>query len=109
LSVSFESLWLLFTDRPVLSDGKHATQLLAESERIDLDAGIKKFDFEGRVFDGTLLTDELIHPRLSNFARAVGVGIGSVIASGRAAIQTESEANGRTVVSRTRTMWRSRL
>jgi hypothetical protein len=75
--------------------------MLAERERIDLDARIQEFDFERHVFDGALLSDKLVHPRLSNFARAICAGVGPVIATGCAAIQTESEAKRRTAVSRT--------
>src|SRR5579871_5289302 len=70
-----------------LLDRCHATRLLAESERKDLDAGIKKFDFECHILDGTLLTDELIHPGLSNLARAIRARIGPVIATRCGAIQ----------------------
>jgi hypothetical protein len=40
---------------------------------------------KGHVFDRPLLPDELIHPRLSNLARAIGAGIGSMIVAERAA------------------------
>jgi hypothetical protein len=73
---------------------------LAKRERKGRDAGIEEFDLKGHVSDRTLLPNELIHPRLSNFARAIGAGIGSVIATGLGAIQLYPEANGRCVPSR---------
>ncbi len=74
--------------------------LLAKRERKDLDAGIEEFDLAGHAFDRPRLPDELIHPRLSNFARAIGAGIGSMIAARRGAIPLYLEANGRNVLSR---------
>jgi len=58
------------------------SSLLAKRERKDLDAGIEEFDLEGHVFDRPLLPDELIHPRLSNIARSIGSGIGSMVVAG---------------------------
>ena len=75
--------------------------LLAKRKRKDLDAGIEEFNFKSYVFDRSLLPDELIHPRLSNLARAIGAGIGSMIIAGRCAIQLYLEANGRPVLRRT--------
>src|SRR5258706_6721376 len=69
--------------------------LLAEREREHLDAGIEEFDLEGHVFDRPLLPDQLIHPRFPNLARAIGAGIGAMIAARRGAVQRYLEANGR--------------
>lgn len=50
---------------------------LAEGERECLYTGIEEFNLKGRVPNWSLLPQELIHPGLSNFARAIGGGVGA--------------------------------
>jgi len=71
------------------------TNSLAEREGEGLDTWIEKFNLKGHVFDSALLPDELIHPRLSNLARAIGGGIDAMIVAGFGAIQPHIEANRR--------------
>ena len=73
---------------------------LTKRERKDLHTGIKEFNLKGHVFDRPFLPDQLIHSRLSNLARAIGAGIGSMIVAGGCAIQLYLEANGRPVLRR---------
>ena len=79
------------------------------AEREDLDAGIEEFNLKGHVLDRPLLSDELIHPRLPNLARAIAGGIGSMIDAGRGAVQPYLEAAGVPFFAGPRTIWRSRL
>src|SRR5205823_3193592 len=74
--------------------------VLTKRERKGLDAGIEEFNLKDHVFDGPLLPDELIHPRLSNLARSIGAGIGSMIVAGHGAIQLHLEANRRPALRR---------
>src|ERR1700733_9142546 len=84
------------TTSPVV-DGEVAA-VLTKRERKDLDAGIKEFNLKRHVFDRPLLPDELIHPRLSNLAAAIGAGIGSVIGLGCGTNQLDLEANWRSIL-----------
>ena len=81
--------------------GHKSIESLAKRERKDFDAGIKEFNLKGNVFDRPLLTDKLIHPRLSNLAGAIGAGIRPVIGLGCCAIQLYLEVNGRPILRRT--------
>ncbi len=83
-----------------MSNSRDKAIPLAKRERKDRDVGIEEFDLTGHVFDRPPLPDELIHPRLSNFARAISARIGSMIAAGLGAIQLYPEANGRRVLYR---------
>src|SRR5258708_27117081 len=83
-----------------VSRAKRPRHVLAKRERKDFNTGIKEFNLKGHVFDRSLLPDELIHPRLSNLARAIGAGIGSMIVGWRDSIQLYLEANGRPVLRR---------
>ena len=75
----------------------HSAPSLAKSKRERLDTGIEEFNLKDRVLDRLLLTDELIHPGLSNLPCAIGRGIGSMILAGRGTIHRYFEANGRPV------------
>jgi hypothetical protein len=59
---------------------------------------IEKFDFKGSVYDRAFLPDELIEPRLSNFAGAVRASIDPAIFTWNSAVKRHPEANGLTVI-----------
>src|SRR5512133_283894 len=70
-----------------ISPVSRAVQILAKRERISLYPGIEEIDLEADVFDWSFLPDELVHPRLPNFARAIGAGIRSMIIARSSAIE----------------------
>lgn len=73
---------------------------------------IEEFDLQGVTFDSisdsTLLPDELVKARLSNFAASVGSGVDSAIAAWGDAIELHAEANRLSVPGRPNTMCKSR-
>jgi hypothetical protein len=70
-------------------------------EYIGRGAGIEEFDLKRSVFDVTLLPDELIETRVSDFARAVRCAINSTVAAQRGAVQQHLKTNQLIVLCRT--------
>src|SRR5580700_8795888 len=65
---------------------------LAKSKVKGPNARIEEFDFEGSVYDWTFLPDELIEPRLPNFAGAVRGSVNAAIFARSGAIQSHDKA-----------------
>ena len=67
--------------------------ILSESKSERFHARVKEFNLECSVFHRALLADQLIQPVPLDRARAVCVGIGSVVVSRRGAVQFDYETN----------------
>jgi hypothetical protein len=77
-----------------------APKSLTKREIKCLNAKIEELDFEGSVYDWTLLPDELIEPGLSNLAGAVRGTVNAAIFAGSGAVDGHPEANRLTVLGR---------
>jgi hypothetical protein len=67
-------------------------ECLTKREVKSVNSRIEELDFEGSVYDGTFLPDELIEPGLSNFAGAVRGRVNAAIFAGSGAIQPYDKA-----------------
>jgi hypothetical protein len=67
-------------------------ECLTKREVKSVNSRIEELDFEGSVYDGIFLPDELIEPGLSNFAGAIRGRVNAAIFAGSGAIQPYDKA-----------------
>jgi hypothetical protein len=75
-------------------------ECLTKREVKSVNSRIEELDFEGSVYDGTFLPDELIKPGLPNFAGAVRSNINAAVFTGSGAIQSYDKAYWLGVIGR---------
>ena len=83
----------LHSQAPLRAAFSHSTEFpialvecLTKREVKSVNSRIEELDFEGSVYDGTFLPDELIEPGLPNFAGAIRGSVNAAIFAGSGAI-----------------------